>query len=90
MHTLVITVTDTGCGIPKDSMGLIFKKFQQIQAGTGFGIGLFTVARLADSLQGRIDLWSELGKGTRFALSIPVALVHNHSNLTARSGTYGR
>ncbi|MGE0680438.1 MAG: AAA family ATPase [Candidatus Binatia bacterium] len=74
--TLVITVADTGIGIPADALDTIFEEFQQVEGGTqkreGTGLGLPIAKRWVELLGGSIEVESELGKGSTFTVSIPV------------------
>ena len=71
-----IEVADTGIGIEADQLDAIFQEFHQARtAGAskeGFGLGLAIVQRLADLLGHRIEVESEPGKGSRFAVSVPI------------------
>ncbi len=71
-----IVVEDTGIGISKDQQEDIFKEFHQVKSRggskEGFGLGLAIVRRLADLLGHSIDVDSDLGKGSRFTVSMPV------------------
>ena len=74
-----IWVTDTGPGIPIEQQQTIFEKFQQIgDARTrehgGSGLGLAISRELAQLLQGRIELDSDIGRGATFSLIIPVTM----------------
>lgn len=69
-------VADTGIGMPQDKLDLIFEEFSQIENPLqrnvkGTGLGLPLCRRLADLLQARIDVQSEPGMGSVFALSLP-------------------
>ena len=72
-----IKITDTGIGIPEDQLGKIFNRFYQVddssrRAFGGSGIGLALVKELVDLHKWKIDIKSELGKGTEFSLIIPM------------------
>ncbi|MFP3558633.1 ATP-binding protein [Paraburkholderia sp. SIMBA_049] len=74
---LAIVVTDTGAGVPDKQIPLIFKEFTQLDASRtrrfeGAGMGLAIVQGLVDLFGGTIDVDSEVGKGTRFTVTIPV------------------
>lgn len=76
---LHLTVKDTGVGIAEADRNCIFEEFSQIDSPTqrlvkGTGLGLSLCRRLADVLQGDIILESEVGKGSEFTLSVPVAI----------------
>jgi two-component system, OmpR family, sensor kinase len=74
----VLTVTDTGPGIAADHLPRLFDRFYRIdasraQAAGGAGLGLSIVKALVEAHHGRIELSSELGKGTRFTVWFPGA-----------------
>ncbi len=67
-----IEVTDTGHGIPPDVLPHIFQRFYHgTQSGAGFGFGLFIVKRFTELLGGTIHVESEVGRGTRFVVTVP-------------------
>lgn len=71
-----ITVTDTGIGIAPDHLESIFEPFVQADGGLtrtrgGTGLGLTISRRLAQLMGGRIEVRSELGKGSAFTLWLP-------------------
>jgi PAS domain S-box-containing protein len=76
---LVITVADTGIGIAPDKIGAIFDDFYQVDRayGQGIGLGLAIVRRIASLLGLSVDVSSEPGKGTRFQVGVPAAMVAN-------------
>lgn len=79
---VVIRVADTGIGIPKADIPKLFSKFARadnaVQAYTdGSGLGLFIIKQIVDATPGaKIEIEkTEIGKGTTFALTLPVAKV---------------
>ena len=72
----VITIRDTGIGIPSDQIACIFDEFRQVDGSTtrryeGTGLGLAIGRRLAEMLGGRISVESIEGQGSVFTLSLP-------------------
>jgi len=75
---LRITVRDTGIGIAPDQLARIFDEFYKVEndpAGRngGLGLGLSIVEQSIGLLDGRIEVKSELGKGSSFSLLLPAA-----------------
>lgn len=76
---VVIEVTDTGIGIAAEDQGRIFQPFTQVSRGTardygGIGLGLAITATLVETLQGRIEVSSERGRGSTFRITLPAAV----------------
>ena len=68
-----ITIKDTGVGIPKEELPKIFKKYHQADRNVrGYGLGLTIVKQIVDAHQGNIEVSSELGKGTKFSITLPL------------------
>jgi signal transduction histidine kinase len=84
-------VRDTGPGIPLEDRQRIFEPFEQLEPirhkhRPGVGIGLTVVRQLVDALGGRIDLESEVGRGSAFRVVLPSrAPVRNGPGRTAGS-----
>lgn len=73
-----IRITDTGVGIPKDSIDHIFERFYRVDKARvrstgGSGLGLSIVRNLVKRHGGKIQVESEPGKGTAFTLRFPIA-----------------
>jgi two-component system sensor histidine kinase MtrB len=71
----LLEVSDEGMGIPKEDQGRIFEPFTRSGSSRhlvpGAGMGLFVALRIVEAHGGRIELESELGKGTRFRVYLP-------------------
>jgi CheY-like chemotaxis protein/anti-sigma regulatory factor (Ser/Thr protein kinase) len=70
------TVWDTGIGIAPENISRVFQPFVQVDSGlarqyTGAGLGLALVRRMVEMHDGRISVTSELGKGSRFTVTLP-------------------
>lgn len=74
-NEVVTHISDTGSGIPQDSLPNLFTKFYQIAGGErqskGMGLGLYIAKTIVEMHQGRIWVESEVGKGSMFSFSIP-------------------
>ena len=79
---LSIAVEDTGVGIARDDIDRIFQAFTQLEASTarvveGVGLGLPLVQWIADRLGGRLEVTSEVGRGSTFTLIVPTGPIEN-------------
>ncbi len=73
---VLLTVADTGMGIPAENLSRIFDPFFTTKdPGKGTGLGLATVATIVKSHGGFIDLQSEIGRGTQFKVYLPATEV---------------
>jgi len=75
--SLIITVRDNGIGIAPEHHRKVFDKFYRVSTGNihnvkGFGIGLSYVQQIVKAHQWKLDLKSELGKGSEFKIKIPL------------------
>ena len=71
---LMISVEDTGSGIPKEAVEHIFERFVT-SASTGAGLGLSICHELIEYMGGKIQLKSEEGKGTVVWITLPCKLI---------------
>jgi two-component system NtrC family sensor kinase len=67
-----VKISDTGHGIPDDKIGSIFDPFFSTKGQEGTGLGLSVVLGIIDEHNGKIDVESEVGKGTTFTIKLPV------------------
>lgn len=77
--SLKLVVSDTGIGMNKEALDHIFDEFRQAEKSTasrygGTGLGLAIVRRLVNLLGGEIAVESEVGKGSKFMITIPITL----------------
>jgi signal transduction histidine kinase/CheY-like chemotaxis protein/HPt (histidine-containing phosphotransfer) domain-containing protein len=76
-HRMLISVSDSGVGIPAERLPRIFDPFTQADDSVarlfaGTGLGLTIVKQLVEQMGGTVQVQSEVGKGTTFTLSIPL------------------
>ena len=70
-----IEVEDRGMGIPEDKLSRIFEQFYRIEQKesiSGTGLGLTVVKEIIKAHHGSISVISEIGKGSRFTITIPL------------------
>ncbi len=82
---LIISVEDTGIGIPEGQQGTVFEAFQQIKGQNikkygGTGLGLSITRKLVELMGGYISVQSNFEKGSRFNIFIPNVLVVKEKN----------
>jgi two-component system, NtrC family, sensor kinase len=72
-ESVILEISDNGIGIPEDDLPHIFQPFFSTKHDTsGIGLGLAIVHGIIKSHNGKIDVRSELGKGTTISITIPV------------------
>lgn len=81
---LVLTVADSGVGIPNDKFEVIFEHFSRLTPSfegiyKGSGLGLYTVKEYVKAMGGEVSVKSELGKGSQFIVTAPL-VVSDHSD----------
>jgi two-component system CheB/CheR fusion protein len=95
---LRLEVLDTGIGIPADQLRYIYDEFYQVGgrqrqvARNGYGLGLSIVQRIVTLLDVKLDVQSEVGRGSRFALILPasgVAARHPAADNRAQPVSHG-
>ncbi len=87
-HEILITVSDSGCGIRPEDQSKIFDKFYRTEFArqidpNGNGLGLYIVKAIVEQAQGKIWLKSKVDKGTTFYIMLPV------DGMKKRDGTQG-
>jgi len=76
--TAVIVITDSGIGIPEEHIGHIFERFYRVdkarsRADGGTGLGLSICQHITKKHGGRIEVESQVGKGSTFSVSLPLS-----------------
>ena len=74
---VVLSISDTGIGMTEEQLARVFEAFAQADASTtrefgGTGLGLSIVCGLSDLMDGRIEVGSTFGEGSRFAVTLPL------------------
>ena len=75
-RSVVIEVSDTGIGIPRDDLPRVFERFYRVDKARsrelgGTGLGLSIVKHLAQSIRGHVDVTSRVGAGSKFRVVLP-------------------
>ncbi|MFQ5596086.1 MAG: sensor histidine kinase, partial [Anaerolineae bacterium] len=77
--TVAVSVTDQGIGIPRELQGRVFEKFYRADGREskevyGHGLGLYFSRKVVEAHGGQIGVESELGKGSTFTFTLPIAM----------------
>ncbi|PNK02236.1 transcriptional regulator [Cylindrospermopsis raciborskii S07] len=83
---VLVTVQDTGRGIPEDKLESIFERFQQVDSSDsrnhdGTGLGLAICKSIVQQHGGKIWVKSILGEGSSFYFTLPILTVYDRANL---------
>lgn len=89
-HDILLSVADTGIGIPKNQQDRMFTRFfradnAQESGNEGTGLGLYFVKMVVERAGGRVWFTSEEGKGTTFYITIPLEGMTKHEGLKGLS-----
>ena len=90
-NSLAVIVSDTGCGIPQESLTRIFDRFYRVDQSRdrktgGYGLGLAIAQQIARTHHGRIEASSILGEGSTFRLRLPRSIPAEKLNSKNGSG----
>ena len=72
VNFVAVVVTDNGSGIPKENLKNIFEPFFSTKGEFGTGLGLSITKDIIEKLGGRIDVKSQVNKGTSFTATLPL------------------
>jgi len=71
-HKVKVIIADNGCGIPEENIKKLFDLFYTTKGSQGTGVGLSMAYRIIKDHNGDINVDSEVGKGTKFTISLPI------------------
>lgn len=82
---LILEIKDTGIGISKEGQEKLFKKFSQVDNfqknySSGTGLGLMICKQIIELMNGKIEVYSELGIGSIFTVEIPIETIQIENN----------
>ena len=70
--SIMVTVTDTGCGIPSPMLESLFQPSQSSRPG-GLGVGLYQCKQMVEAHRGTIEIRSQQGQGTQVRIELPLS-----------------
>ena len=70
--SIMVTVADTGCGIPSPMLESLFQPSQSSRPG-GLGVGLYQCKQMVEAHRGTIEIRSQQGEGTQVKIELPQA-----------------
>ena len=86
---LSFSVEDSGCGIPKEDLSLIFNEFYRSEHSRsrydGLGLGLSIVSRIAKKIGGECLVDSEVNKGSKFTIKTPYTILESQADKSIKS-----
>jgi len=87
---VIISVKDTGRGIPEEKLSQLFQRFKQIdhllsRSHEGSGIGLSLVKALVEMHEGTIEVKSKYGEGTEFIICLPAKVISEKHDMKVKS-----
>ncbi|CBE69890.1 MAG: HAMP domain-containing histidine kinase [Candidatus Methylomirabilis oxygeniifera] len=94
-RTVTLAVADTGQGIAAEHLPRIFDRFYRVESGKtrsgrGAGLGLTLVKSLVETFGGQISVESQVGRGTRFTIALPLIVPEpQHSQSESHPGSSG-
>jgi signal transduction histidine kinase len=81
--SIMVTVADTGCGIPSSMLESLFQPSQSSRPG-GLGVGLYQCKQMVEAHRGTIEIRSQQGQGTQVKIELPLSL--SNSSETRETG----
>jgi hypothetical protein len=70
--SIMVTVADTGCGIPSPMLESLFQPSQSSRPG-GLGVGLYQCKQMVEAHRGTIEIRSQQGQGTQVKIELPIS-----------------
>jgi signal transduction histidine kinase len=83
-HSITLAVSDSGLGIPEEYLSTVFEPFVQVHKTStdrsrgGIGLGLSIVKKHVELIKGKITVTSQVGKGSRFTVTVPERFERQH------------